>query len=196
MSMDTQGFINFRFDLIYDLLDFIRERSAVGIAEAEDIRSRTLCCLETFHSVGFISFIAVKEVFGVKDDLFARFFSVSDSIFDHVQVLFKCGFKSICDMEVPALAEDGNHRSICSQKGFDILIVLDLDLGPSSRGESHYFGILQRNIFYGFKELDIFGIRSRPSAFDVVDAQLVEKPGDLEFILKGKGYPLGLRAVS
>src|SRR5207244_12750963 len=46
------------------------------------------------------------------------------------------------------------------------------------------------------EELRVLGVRARPAAFEVVNAQLVQPPRDFQFVVDRKRQALALRAVS
>jgi hypothetical protein len=45
------------------------------------------------------------------------------------------------------------------------------------------------------KKLEIFGIRSRPTSFDVVNSELIQFMGNSDFVLHRKGNVFGLRSI-
>ena len=57
-------------------------------------------------------------------------------------------------------------------------------------------GMMELDLLHPLEIFFILGIRSRPSAFDVMDAQMIEPLGDLEFIVDGERDPFGLGPVS
>ncbi len=74
MRVDAERFFYFLFDFVDDLLDFECECSAVGVAEAQDIRSALFRGFQGFQRVGLVRLISVEEMFGVEYDLFSCFF--------------------------------------------------------------------------------------------------------------------------
>src|SRR5699024_12286798 len=67
---------------------------------------------------------------------------------------------------------------------------------PTGTAEGYNIGMVEGSIGDQIKELHIPGVRPRPSAFNIVDAQLIELLGNLNFIFSGKCYLFTLCTIA
>src|SRR5207302_8193198 len=89
-----------------------------------------------------------------------------------------------------------DDRGLGLEQGLEIHIVLAPRAGPARHPERGDLRLSQRGLTHPAEELGVLRVRSRPPAFDVLDAQLVEPPRDLELIVNRERQALALRAVA
>ena len=116
---------------------------------------------------------------------------------DHLQVLVERGAQHFGGVEVPALPEDGQHAGAAVEEGAQRGVV-GAGVARAARGaERRDFRVFQRKRGDGPEVLLVErGGRVRPAALDVVHAELVEKPGQLELVGQRQRNSAGLVAVA
>ena len=99
-------------DLADDLLDFVRQRAAVGVAQDDPTGAavgRRHDAIEREFGVGLV---AVEEVLGVEQRLLLLGHQMRDAVADHRDVLVRLDAKRDLGVEVPGLA-DQTHTPRC-----------------------------------------------------------------------------------
>ena len=61
----------------------MRKRTAVGIAQDDPVGARRFGFLDGFEGVLWIILVAIKKMFGIKENLFAMLFQIGDALKDH-----------------------------------------------------------------------------------------------------------------
>ena len=133
---------------------------------------------------------------GIVDHFLALCFKESQSLANHVQVFFKTGANDIRHMEIPALAENHNHRGIGQQQGLNVAVLFGNNIATARAAKSRQLGMLQDDIPGPCEELKILGIRTGITGLDVIDAVLVKQLKNFQLVLDRKGDTLGLRAIA
>ncbi len=100
-------------------------------------------------------------------------------------------------MVVPRLANDADDLRLRGQKGFQ----LGIGPGPAARSprraKGHQLGVPKGDFLSGAcEELVVFGQRSGPPSFDVVNPEFVQQHRNLQLVPNGQGDTLLLRTVS
>src|SRR5689334_10229578 len=98
-------------------------------------------------------------------------------------------------MEIPRLAKHRHGWSLSGNQLGDIGVGVDRILCETGRTESGKFSVVKLQFLCALKENFVLWIRARPTAFDIVDAQLIQLFGDEQLVIYRKGDRLALGAV-
>ena len=98
-------------------------------------------------------------------------------------------------MEIPALAEDRDDRGSGVDQLADVAVFFNGVFREARGPEGGQLCVLQFQTARLFEELFVFGIGAGPSAFNVIDTELIEFPGNEHFVIDGEGDGFALRAV-
>ena len=183
-------------DLADDLRDLVRQPSAIGVAEDEAVRTRGLCRPEGGQGVLAVLLEAVEEMLGVVDDFLEVLEEVDDGVADHGDVLVEGGSERVGDVQVPRLAEDGDHGRPRLDERLDVAVLLRLHTGSPRGAEGGDLGGLEDGVLDALEEAEVLGIGAGPAALDVVDAESVQALGDADLVLHGEGHAFSLGAVT
>ena len=96
--------------------------AAVGVAEAEDIGAGAFGGFERAQGEVGIMDVAVEEMLGVVDDFLAVVDQVLHGFEDELLVLFLGDTEGALGVEVPTLAEDGDHRGSGLDERADVAV--------------------------------------------------------------------------
>ena len=133
---------------------------------------------------------------GVVDHVAAGLAQEGDRFADHRQVFFERHAQHFGHVEIARLADDRDHRR------------LRLERAPSCRDRRPAFtplaaghaeraqpAVLERLGGHPLEELGVLLVRERVAAFDEIEAQLVEPPGDEQLVLQREvdAFALGCR---
>src|SRR5579871_1098965 len=100
------------------------------------------------------------------------------------------------DVEIPAFAEDRNGRRFGFEQGADVRVLLDLVLRKACGAEGGQPRVIQFQLAGAAEEFLVARIGVRPSAFDIVDPELIEFLRDDELVIERERDSLALRAVA
>ena len=120
---------------------------------------------------------------------------MTDGFGDQHDVLVLGDAEGAVDVEVPALAEDGDDGGSGVEELADVAVLFDGVLGEAGAAECGEFGVAQREFAGAREELLVFGVAAGPAAFNVINSEVVEFLGNEEFVLHGERDGLALRAV-
>src|SRR5437870_33301 len=115
---------------------------------------------------------------------------------DALEVLREADAQILAHLEVPGLADDGDHRRLGAETEAEVAVVGGLHARAAGRAEGRHLRVLQPEALDGAEELLVARVRARPAALDVVDAEVVEPLGDAQLVLEREGDVLGLRPVA
>src|SRR5262249_3160537 len=87
MCVDAENTIEATTHLSDDFSDATGKRSAIGVAQTEDIGAGLLSCFQRAQREIRIGVVAVKEMFGIVDQLFAVLLEKSDGLGNQLKVL-------------------------------------------------------------------------------------------------------------
>ena len=99
-------------------------------------------------------------------------------------------------MQIPALTDQRDHRSLGSQQSLDVGVVLRLGAFFQGGAKSGDFRFLELHLAGALEESLIFGVRAGPAALDVMHAELVQPLGNLQLVIDGIRDALALGAVT
>src|SRR5713101_7293723 len=183
-------------DLADDLHDLVRQAAAVGVAEDQAAGARGLGGSEGLERVLAVLLEAVEEVLGVVDNLLEVLEEVGDRVPDHVDVLVERRPEGVRHVEVPRLAEDGDDRGARLDERLDVAVLLRPHSRTARRAEGGDLGGLEDSVLNALEEAEVLGVRARPAALDIVDAEGVQALGYADLVLHGEGHALALRPVA
>src|SRR5437660_6104633 len=173
-----------------------RQRAAARVAETDERRARVRGRPHARERVVVVGRETVEEVLGVEDDLVGPLAEVGDGVVDDLQVLRERDAQVLAHVEVPGLADDGDHRRLGEETEAQVAVVGGLHARPAGRAEGRHLRVLESEALDGAEELLVAWVRARPAALDVVEAEVVEALGDAELVLEREGDVLGLRPVA
>src|SRR5207249_6184812 len=96
----------------------------------------------------------------------------------------------------PQFADERHRRRLRRQERAEVGILLGPHAGLARGAEGHELRVAQREGTRAPEELRVLGIGARPAALDVVHAEAVEQPRDLQLVVDREAEPLALRAVA
>ncbi len=178
-----------------DLGHFVGQAAAIGVAEHEAVGARRLRGLESTEGVVAVLLEAVEEMLGVVDDLLEVLEEVGDGVTDHRDVLVEGRPERMRHVEVPGLAEDGDHGRARLDQRLDIAVLLRPHAGTARGAEGGDLRGLEDGVLDALEEAQILGVRAGPAALDVVDAESVQALRDADLVLHGEGHAFALGAV-
>src|SRR6266403_2048589 len=176
--------------------DLGRQGAAARVAQADEGRARVGRGAHARERVVAVGRETVEEVLGVEDDLVDPLAEEGDGIVDDLQVLRERDAQVLTHVEVPGLADDGDHRRLGAETEVEVAVVGGLHARPAGRAEGGHLRVLQTEALDGAEELLVARVRARPAALDVMDAEVFEPLGDAQLVLKREGDVLGLRPVA
>src|SRR5438552_3300888 len=115
---------------------------------------------------------------------------------DDRQVLRQRDAQVLAHVEVPGLADDGDHWGLGGETEAEVAVVGGLHTRAAGRAEGRHLRVLETEALDGAEKLLVAWVRTRPAALDVVDAEVVEPLGDAQLVLEREGDVLGLRPVA
>jgi hypothetical protein len=175
--------------------DLVRQTPAVGVAHADQIRTGLRRNPTTLDPELRVLAKAVEEVLGIKDDGVDVPLEKADAVVDHLEVLRLRDAQVVTHVQIPSLADDGDHRRLGLQKHSEVFIVARLDASAPGGAESRDLRLLQVELLDGSEKRLVAWVRGRPATFDVADAELVEAFCNAQLVLDGERDVFGLTAV-
>jgi len=185
-------------DPAHDLLDLPGERhSPVGLAQDQPIGAALHRRSQRGEGVFGVRLPAVEEMLGVVDHLAARVLEVGQRVPDHGEIFLAAHAQDLVHMQIPALAEDGDHGTTRLQQTGQSGIV---GCGPagSARGtEASDPGLLPFDLPGPAEEFHVQLVGGiGPAAFDVPDPEPVQELRDRKLVFQGKGQASGLVSIA
>jgi hypothetical protein len=163
------------------------QAATVGITQGQPVRARVGGGTHGGQGVVAIGAEAVEEVLGVEDDFLAVLFQKRHAVGDHGQVVFGRGAEHVGHVQKPGLAKDGHGGRAGGHQGLHVLVVGRRLLGVAGAAEGGQLGLLEAQLGGAAKEFHVLGIRAGIAALDVLDAEPVEQPGNLDLVLDREG---------
>ncbi len=166
------------------LLDLVRERATVRVAEDQAIRADLGRAFQHPETELGIALVAVEEVLGVEEHLEPAALQVLDRVRDHGDALVERRAQRFEHVVVPALADDADGRGVRLDEVAQRVVRVDLALDPAGHAERHELARLELELGRcALEELVVLRVRARPAGFDVVDAEPVELLGDAQLVV-------------
>ena len=169
---------------------------AVRVARHQRVRAGFRRRRQRFHRVVRIVQIAVEEMLGVVDHFLAVLLQVAHGIGDHRQVFLRRRLEHLLDVQQPALAEDRRHRRARLQDRRQARVLRRRHARAPRAAERRQLGVLQRHRAHRLEELHVLRVRRREAAFEIVDPEFVQAPGDADLGRHREIDAFALRAVA
>src|SRR2546427_8273408 len=96
---------------------------AVGIAQHDPIRASFFGGLQALQCILRIRAKAVEKMLRVEDDFVGMSLHISDGIRDDLQICLLADSKVVSHVEIPGLADQGDHKGIGLQENFETKIL-------------------------------------------------------------------------
>jgi len=135
-------------------------------------------------------------VLGVEDDFVHARPEERDRLADHRQILGERRAEGLGHVEVPRLAHDRRHRRARIQERPHIGVRLGGAPGAPGHAERRQLCLLERDILHAPEETEVFRVRARPPALDVVDPQRVEASREPNLVFHRERHPFALGAIA
>ena len=178
------------------LLHEIREASAVGFAEDDEIRAGFVRGFYGLERIFGILPVAVEKMFGVVQHLAPVRLQMANRIGDHREVFLQRDLKDLRDVQRPRLADDRHGRRPGVEQQLHLRVFADLRPPAArhpKRGDLRVFPFALGR----FREKrHVLRIRAGPSAFDVVNPEVVELLRHANLIEHAERDPGPLRAIA
>jgi len=100
------------------------------------------------------------------------------------------------NVHVPGLAHNGGGRRLAGQNRVKRSIFVNFFICPSRAAKGDDFAVAKPCPGDLGEELRLFWPGGRIAALDVINAEVIQVPGDCEFVLEREADPLGLHPVS
>lgn len=136
-----------------------------------------------------------KKCSGVVNNLAAVFDEIRDGFLNHFKIFLGGGFYDLLDMQKPGFAEYRHIGRFGREKQRYLIVFRNFRVCAARRTEGRYFRMRKFYIFYLLKEGHIARIRSRPTALDEVETELVHFFGKPQFRSYRKGNSFALCSV-
>ena len=176
--------------------DLGRQRAAIRIAEHQARGTAVRGGLEGGQRVLRGVLVAIEKVLRIVDHLAAVLYQMGHGVADHRLVFRHRGAQDFGDLQFPAFSENRHHRRLRLQQQPHLRILFHCHTRPAGGTEGGQLGMLELQVFRLAEELDVLGIRARPAAFDVVDAEFVKPLRDPQLVEAGKLESFPLRAIA
>src|SRR2546422_3208095 len=184
-----------RPDVAHPLLHYFRELPSVGVAQDDAVRAGASRRPQRGEGVVRVQAVVVEEVLCVVDHLPAEPPEVAHGIRDHAKILVAGRLEHALHVEGGALSDERDHRRLGLEQSGEAGIVLATAVRSPGHAEGGDPPIVEPFLTDPTEELRVLGVRARPAAFEVVDAQLVQPVRDFQLVVNRKRQALALRAV-
>ena len=196
VDMDAEDAFEGGANVGNDLGEELGESAAVGVAETEDIGTSVFGGGERLHGVLTVVNVAIEKVLGVVYDFFAVLLEVGHRLRDQQEIFFEADAERAVHVHVPRFSEDGHDRGTGFDQLTDIAIFMDRIFRETRGPESGELCVFQFEATRPREEFLVFGIGTGPSAFNVVNTELIEFLRNKDFVLNGERDGFALRAVA
>ena len=184
-------------DVVDDVAHPARQHAAVGVAQRDDLGTGVVRRAQHLERVVTVGAVAVEEVLGVQEHRLPLLAEVGDGVADHREVLLERGPQRQLDVAVVRLGDQGDDRGAAVAERGDQRVVCRAYAGAAGGAERRELGVPQVELVGGAaEELGVLGVRPRPAALDVADAQPVELLGDGQLVGDRQVESLLLGAVA
>ncbi len=135
-------------------------------------------------------------MFRVKKHIPASLFQVCNGLSYHGKIRIKTHPQGIANMEIPGFPDDRHRFGVRIQKGLHDLVLLGLRVCLDCTAECHDPRLSQGNLLHLFKVPEILWVGSGPAPFNIVNSEVIELLGDLQFIAQREGDVLRLGSIA
>src|SRR5260370_4932815 len=133
---------------------------------------------------------------GVVDDFLAMLLEKAHSLGDQLEVLPFGDSQGTPGVQLPALAENGNHGRAGLDQSQNAGIGLYCISCRASRAERSQLRMTKLQIPCLDKKFLVLGVGAGPAAFNVVNAEFIQHLRDKELVFQGDGNGLALAPIA
>ena len=173
MTVDTDDGVtaNMARHFGHGCFNFVGQRAAVGVAQHQMGRTIHHCCFEHTQGELFVVLEAIKEVLEVNHHHAAVAIEKFHRVGHHCHAFNERGLQGRFDVVIPALGHNAHRLGFGVDQVTQRGIVVNLAGWATRAAKSHQHrrGQLQFSLGAG-KKLFVFGVGTRPAAFDVMHA--------------------------
>ena len=184
---------NLLADLADDLLDLVRQRAAVGVAEHDPAGAGIVGGPGAGKRVGRVRLVAVEEMLAVEQHLAALCRGRAHAVADRGEVLLVAGLERDAHVVVPGFGDEADRVGLGGEERGKARIVRRRTAGPARHAECGDF-CLERPPLGEQTRVDRIG--AGIAGLDIVDAEFVEHAGDGELVGEREIDAVRLRAVA
>ena len=148
-----------------------------------------------FQGIVTVVLESVKKMFRIVNHLAIIFLQKRNGFLDHGKVFFQGVVHDLLNMQIPRFSEYSYRGSVRVKQRLQVWIVGRIDTGFSRRTERCYTGIFKFHLLCQLEKLHVPRIGTRPTAFNVMDTEIIQTFGDLYFFQGGKIYILSLGSI-
>ena len=178
-----------------DVGDLLRNRSAVRVAEHDDIGAAPLGRLPRRQGVLRIVLVTVERVFGVVDNEAAAALEIPDRVFDHRDVFVGRRLQHFFHVQQPRLANDSDDWRLGVDEQPHLVVGFRRHALAARRAKRREPRVLERPALRFVEKLDVFRIAAWPAALDVMHAEGVQPFGNAQLVENGERDAEALAAV-
>ena len=196
VRVDAHRRAHFRDHVARRLRDELRQRSAIGIAQHQQVRTRAVRRAQRRQRVVRIVLVAVEKMLRVVEHLASVAFQKRHGVRDHREVFLPRHPEHLDHLERPRFAHDRHGGRLRVEEDAHLWIVLDAHLAAPRRAERGDLRLLPRALFHLAEKLRVLRIRARETALDVMHAKRVELFRHANLVHDRERNPGPLRAVA
>ncbi len=183
-------------DDLHDARDVEWQHPAVGVAQHEPLGAGFLGRRKHRHREHRIARVPVEEVLRVEEHPPVLRPQVRDRVPHHRHALLEVGAQGLGHMQVPCLADQTDDLGARVEQLAEHLRLLGVLARTTGHAERGQLRVLERLLRRKLEELRVAGVRARPPALDVGEADLVEPVQDPQAVLHRVREVGLLRAVA
>ena len=194
MGVDADAVAGDDFDhLADDLFDLVRQRAAIGIAQHHPARAFVDGGLGAGERELRIGLVAVEEMLAIEQHFAPAARRRAHAVADRGQVFLRAGLERDAHVVIPGFRHEADGVGLGLEQRRETGIVRGRAAGPPRHAERGEGGL--EAALLG-EQLCVGQVRARIAALDIVDAEIVQHPGDGELVVEGEIDAVGLRAVA
>ena len=180
-------------DFADDLLDLMRQRAAIGVAQHHPARALVVGRLGAGQRIFRIGLVAVEEMLAVEQHFAALRLGGAHAVADRGEVFLVRRLQRDLDVIVPGLGDKTDGVGLGLEQRGEARIVGGRAAGPPRHAEGGEGGV---ELAVGGEQFGVGRIGAGIAALDIVDAELVEHAGDRQLVGEREIDAVGLRAVA
>jgi hypothetical protein len=169
---------------------------SVCLAQNHKVRASVGRGLDGRERILRVVFIRIEKMLRVVKHFAPFAFQIAHRIADHREIFLRRDFENMRDMQRPGLADHADHRRLRIQQRFYLRVFFDLGVSATRHTESRKFSVLPSPLRRFREKLRVLRIAPRPTAFDVVDSELIELFRHANFIEHRERNSCALRSVA
>ncbi len=181
-------------DRVDDLADLGWQRAPVGVAEHDPAGAALHGGIEASKRIVRVRLVAVEEMLGIEQSLAALGHQMGDRLADIGEVFVERDAERGLDMEVVRLADQADGGGARIDHLGQHLVIGGRAPRPLGHAEGGEGGGLQHR--RRLEKIAVGGVGPGPAALDIVEAEIIQRPRDLDLIGGGEVDPLGLLAIA